>query len=287
MLATGAEADPARVAADRLGEPDAVYAVSPGRFWAKFALGTGLLVYGAVANTLAWQFGFWRLDHLTLLFVFAPMVTGFSLLRHLYSTRGLRVLVYPTGLFRVHRGAATAFPWDDLAAVGLRSEVAAPVVLSQAGAVTDAWFAPKTPVFRIGTAGLTLLRADGISATLSPALADYDELAELAQRATFRHLWPGVWSHLKAGGAVGLGGFTVDPEGVWVGNRGVPWGDRPEVKVGNKILTVSGQKKRVAIELEGVPNPHLLIGLIEAVRLSGPPRAVAGDGPDGAAGRTG
>ena len=275
-------ADPAEVAIERLGEPDAVYAVSTGRFWAKFATGAALVVYGVAANIVAALFGFWNIDHISLLLVFAPMVTGFSLLRHLYATRGLRVLVYPTGFLRVHRDEATAFPWDDLAAVGLRAESAAPVTLTQGSRVTDAWFALNSPVFRIGNAGVILIRYDGASASFSPALADYDELAERAQRATFRHLFPEVWSHLKSGGAVGLGGFTVDPEGIWVGNRNVPWANRPEVKVVGKRLNVAGGRKKVSLDLEGVPNPHLLIGLIEAVRLEGLPTpansvAVAGD----------
>ena len=276
-------ADPVEVAFDRLGEPDAVYSVSPGRFWAKFATGFALLLYGVLANVIAVQFGVWRIDHVTLLLVFAPMVTGFSLLRHLHANRGLKVLVYPTGFLRLHRGEATAFPWDDLAAVGLRSDAAAPVTLSQGSEVTDAWFALKSPVFRVSSSGVTLMRHDGAVASFSPALADYDELAERAQRSTFRHLWPGVWSHWRAGGAVGLGGFTVDGEGVWVGNRGVPWGDNPEVKVVGKTLLVAGGRKKVSLELEGVPNPHLLAGLVEAVRLNGPPRGVSESArPEGA-----
>ncbi len=261
--------DATTVARDRLGDPEAVYRVSPGRFFLKFALGMGLVVYGAVANALAWEFGWWRVDHVTILVLFAPPLTGLSLLRHLYATRGLRVLVYPAGLFRVQQSAAEAYPWDEVAAVGIKSDHGAAVVLTDDGRVTDCWLTVSSPVFRIGNAGVTIVRADGVSATLSPALAGYDELAERVQRATFRLLWPDAWDRFRAGEPLGFGPLTADAAGVWVGNRGVAWDDGPEVRVAGKNLIIAGRKKKVAADLDAVPNPHVLAGLVEAMRLLG------------------
>ena len=40
---------------EELGEPDALFSVSPKRFWAKFGLGVLLLAYGVAANIVAWD----------------------------------------------------------------------------------------------------------------------------------------------------------------------------------------------------------------------------------------
>lgn len=275
-------ADPAAVAADRLGDPDALYAVSPGRFWTKLGLGLLLVAYGFAAVGLMWAFNFWRFDHYIILLIVAPPLTGVSLLRHLHATRGLRVLVYPTGLLRVQRADAEAYPWDDVAAVGLRAEQGVPMSLASGGTVTDAWLAVPSPLFRITTAGLTVVRSDGVTAALTPALADYPDLAERVQRATFRVLWPGVWDHFRAGGGVAFGAVLADPTGLTVDDSTVPWEDGPTLKVSGKNLVVAGKRKKLTRELAEVVNPHLLVGLVEAVRLNGPPEVPPG--PAGPAG---
>ena len=265
--------DPAAIAADRLGDPDAVYAVSPGRFWAKVTAAAALIGWGAVGNAVAWQFGFWRLDHVTLLVFFAPAFTGVSLLRHLYVTRGLRVLCYPTGLLKVQGGAVEAYPWDEVAAVAVAADQGVPVVVSAGGDVTDAWVAVEPPVFRVAGAGVTVHRADGMTATLSPTLAGYADLAERVQRATFRVLWPAVRDHFAAGAPVGFGPVACDRDGVWAGNRGVAWADLDAVKVTAKALQLHGRKKKLVVPLDELPNPHVLAGLVEWVRLNGVPAA--------------
>ena len=92
-----------------------------------------------------------------------------------------------------------------------------------------------------------------------------------------------MWDRFRAGEPVGFGPLTTDAAGVWAGNRGVSWDDNPEVKVAGKNLLVSGRKKKVAADLEGVVNPHVLAALVEAVRLFGAPapREDADDPPAG------
>jgi len=278
-------ADAAAVAADRLGAPETVYAVSPGRFWTKLGLGLLLVAYGFVAIGLMWAFNVWKFEHYVILIVAGPPLAGVSLLRHLYATRGLRVLVYPTGLLRVQRADAEAYPWADVAAVGVRAEQGVPMTLASGGTVTDAWLAVASPVFRITSAGLTVVRTDGVTAHLTPALADYPDLAERLQRATFRVLWPDVWDHFRAGGGVAFGALRADPTGLSVGGKTIPWADGPRLKVTGKNLVVAGRHKKLTQELSEVVNPHLFVGLVEAVRLNGPPAVEHGpttsDGPAG------
>src|SRR5215467_740593 len=103
-------------AVTELGEPEALFRISSGRFLAKLALGVLLLIYGLVANYLWWIHpqGPGTFGHFEILFLLVPPVSGASLLLHMYRNRGLYVLVYPTGLLRLRRGEVDSFPWREI-----------------------------------------------------------------------------------------------------------------------------------------------------------------------------
>ena len=103
-----------------LGEPEALFRISHGRFLAKLTLGVLLVVYGLVANYLWWVHGPATFGHLEVLFLILPPLSGVSLLLHMYRHRGLFVLIYPSGLLRLRRGEVDSFPWHEVESVRLR-----------------------------------------------------------------------------------------------------------------------------------------------------------------------
>lgn len=261
--------DPLEFTRDRLGEPEATFRVGAGRFWAKFALGAALLAYGVVANALAWRWGVWGVDHVTLLVLFAPPVTGLSILRQLAASRGLAYLVYPAGLVRVRGRELTAFAWGDLAELTVRAEQAAAVVVTEAGRVTDCRLIVSAPALRLGSAAVTLRRADGEVAEVTAAVADYPALVEEVTSRTFAAEWPRLLAELAAGGSRAFGPWLALPEGLRTESAVVPWGELKLGRVADRILTV----ERVGVRpvtwqalLESIPSPHLLIALFAAAQ---------------------
>ncbi|HVK10360.1 MAG TPA: hypothetical protein VM597_16455, partial [Gemmataceae bacterium] len=174
-----------------LGDPDAVFRVGAGRVWAKLAVAAGLVLYGVVANYLWWVHGPARFDHLVLMVLFVPPLTGLSLLGHLYRTRGLCVLAYPTGLLRLQRGEVESYPWDEVEEVRIKTDKGTFVLMrDEAGEVQAGWLEVEPPTFQIWNAHLTVRRADGTTAKLTPAVSAYPDLVAHVQRETFRALWP-------------------------------------------------------------------------------------------------
>jgi hypothetical protein len=262
--------DPLAVVAAELGDPDAVYAVSPARFWLKFGTAAGLLGYGLAANYLWWFLGPARFDHLVLLVLFGPPVWGLSILRHLAKARGLHVLVYPAGLLRVQGSEVESYPWAETDEVRVRSDHGeATFDRDTDGRMTACWVAVEPPLLKFWDAGLTMSRQDGAEATFTPALADYPALAERVQRGTFAARWPELLGRLRAGETVEFGAFEVSPDGVGFGKQWLPWSDVSGTELGQKNLVVKRRGKWLpwaATELAGVPNPHLLLAAVEEMR---------------------
>src|SRR5262245_46789581 len=103
-------------AVTELGEPEALFRISRGRFLAKLSFGVLLLVLGLVANYLWWFRGPAKMDLIFHLLYILPL-SGAALLLHMYRNRGLFVLVYPTGLLRLRRGEVDSFPWNEVESV--------------------------------------------------------------------------------------------------------------------------------------------------------------------------
>ncbi len=270
--------NPLELASDRLGPPDAVHHVSPGRFAAKVAVGLGLVLYGVVANYLWWGPGPARFDHLALAVLFAPPLSGVSLLWHVLRTRGLHVLVYPTGLLRVRGGEVESYPWAEVEEVRVRADAAEVATeADDAGGVTACWLVVEPPHFQIWKAGVTLRRADGAAVTLTPALADYAALAERVMRATFAEQWPAAWATYRAGGTVRFGEFAVGRAGLTFRDQPtLPWSEVKSVSVSQKMVSVTrpaGWVPWAVLDLHDVPNPHVMFALVAEARRAGGPEA--------------
>ncbi len=263
-------ADPIARAADALGDPAATFTVSPARLRGRVAIAGLLIVYGFVANYFWWTVGPARFEHIVLVILFGPPVTGLSMLRHVARARGLTVLAYPTGVLRVQGTEVESYPWDEIETVRIRAVAAEPrIERGGNGEVSAAWLAVEPPVLRVWDAGVTVVRTDGTEATFGPALGDYPDLAERVQRGTFAALWPDVWERYRAGEPLAFGPFLASWAGLQFGKLMLPWADVAEVAVSQKNLSVKRAKKWLpwaVVELGDVPNPHVFVGLIAAAR---------------------
>lgn len=258
-----------------LGAPEAMFRVSRGRFLAKLALGLALVGYGVVANYLWWFEGPGDVSHVWILFLVVPPITGASLLLHMYRHRGLYVLVYPTGLLRLRRGEVVSFPWGEVESVRLslqRSE-GPEFARDPDGAVLACWLPVDVPTFKLGEAGVTVARGDGVAAHFGPALTDYDQLAEEIQKRTFAALWPQTWARFRDGERLAFGELEAGRAGLRHSGKLLRWRDVKEVVVSQGKLSVKQSGKWLPwalIDVGSVPNPHLLFALADEARRAHP-----------------
>jgi hypothetical protein len=277
-------------AVTELGDPDVLFRVSPARFTAKLTLGGVLLTFGIVANYFYWvhgpaQFGHWQM----VILFFLPM-TGAALLWHMYRNRGLHVLVYPTGLLRLRRGEIDSFPWREVDQIRLSVDRTGAVAVArdEAGNPTGCCLPADAPAFKLWNAGLTVSRADGVSAHFGPALTDYPRLAEEVQQRTFAVLWPAVWGRFASGHAVAFDDLELSPAGVRSAQNFLPWKDVKEITAAQKkvcIRQVGKWRPWYLKDAAAVPNPHVLFALVEEARRRfashapppSQPHAAAGD----------
>lgn len=259
-----------------LGDPDALFRVSRGRFLAKLVLGILLVALGLAFNYLWWVRGPGRPDHFALVVLIGLPVSGTSLLLHMYRNRGLYVLIYPNGLLRLRRGEVDSFPWAEIDHIRLKVQRATPEVSTGPdGEPTGCWLPVEVPTFKLGDAGLHLCRVDGTEVAFGPALTDYLALAEEVQKRTFAALWPATRARLRAGEPVTFGEVEVTPAGLRYAGALLRWRDLKEVTVAQGKLSVKQSGKWLPwalVDVFALPNPHVLIALIaEARRLRGLP----------------
>jgi hypothetical protein len=284
----GADDYRARAVAE-LGDPDRVFQVGARWLRAKLLVGLGLIVYGVVANYAWWVHGPRNFHHLVLHLLIWPPALGVALLVHLYRHRGLVVLIYPAGLLRMRRDEVDSFPWAEVAAVRLKVQKAdaAVVVRGPGGEPVAAWLPAEVPAVQVWTAGLTLVRADGVEAHFGPALGGYDDLAREVQARTFGRLWADAWGRFRAGEAVEFGDLTASPAGLRHNGKLLRWAEVKEVAVvGGKLLVKQAGKWlgwAAVKDVTDVPNPHVLFVLVEEARkLAAPvPEPVPGEADEG------
>ena len=172
-----------------LGEPDALFRISRGRFLAKLArrhpparlrrrrqlplVGPRPGQRSATSSCSCCS---------------SSRSPGSALLWHMYRQRGLFVLVYPTGLLRLRRGEVDSFPWREVDHVRLKVQRTAGATITRGddGAPVACWLPAEVPTFQLWNAGLSVAREDGVEAHFGPALTDYDLLAEEVQKRIVR-----------------------------------------------------------------------------------------------------
>ncbi|MCE9564962.1 MAG: hypothetical protein K8U57_23250 [Planctomycetes bacterium] len=253
-----------------LGDPEALFRISRGRFIAKLTLGVLLLVYGVIANYLWWvegvgNFGF---GHIELLLLIVLPLSGGTLLIHMYRERGLYVLIYPTGLLRLRRGEVDSFPWKEVDHVQMNVQRAAEAEIDRGidGEITACWLPAEVPTFQLWKAGLTITREDGVTVHFGPALTDYDLLAEEVQKRTFQSIWPLVWAGFLDGKTIAFGDIEATPGGLRYSGKFLPWRDLKEITIAQGKLSIKQGGKWlpwVLLDVNGVPNPHILFALVE------------------------
>ncbi|MBA4065075.1 MAG: hypothetical protein C0501_15440 [Isosphaera sp.] len=251
-----------------LGDPDALFRVSPGRLLAKLAVGLLLVLGGLVANYLWWVHprGPGTFGHVELFLLIVVPLSGAALLFHMYRERGLYVLLYPTGLLRLRRGEVDSLPWAEVDHVLVKVQRAAGADLDREpdGSPAGCWLPPEVPTFQLWNGGLTVVREDGVSVHLGPALTDFALLAEEVQRRTFAHLWPPVWARFQDGFPVMFGELEASRAGLRHGGKFLPWGEVKELTVAQGKLSVKQGGKWlpwVLVDVSAVPNPHVLFAL--------------------------
>ena len=263
-------------AVTELGEPEALFRISGGRFLAKLGLGVLLLVLGGVANYLWWVPGPARFDHFIFHLLYLLPLSGAALLVYMYRNRGLLVLVYPSGLLRLRRGEVDSFPWGEVERVQLRVQRAEAEFDRDAdGATVACWLRGDVPTFKLGEAGVTLARGDGVEAHFGPALSDYDVLAAEVQKRTFAVLWPGVRARFRAGDRIDFGGVEADTAGLRHNGKLLPWRELKELSVAQGRLSVKQVGKWLPwalVDVGDIPNPHVLFALADEARRRHPPR---------------
>jgi hypothetical protein len=255
-----------------LGEPDAAYG---SRNAGKYALALGLLAASALGHAAWWTFGPAKFSGVIAKLLFLPPVLAVALLWHLYRTRGLHVLLYPTGLLRFQRGEVESYPWAEISSLNLTADQGnIELARGPDGRTSSCWIEVEPPVFQIWSAGLSLTRQDGETARLTPAVAGYADLVVRVQRITFALRWPDVLGRFRSGLAVEFGPFAVSPAGLLSGKNLLSWPDLAEIAVKNKHVTVKRRGKWLAWashELEQVPNPHLFLALVHEARRAAVP----------------
>ncbi|MBX9627741.1 MAG: hypothetical protein K2X82_28335 [Gemmataceae bacterium] len=277
--AAGADDHRTRAVAE-LGEPDRVFQVGAGWLRAKLLVGVGLVVYGVVANYAWWVHGPQNFHHFVLHLLIWPPALGVGLLVHMFRQRGLVVLVYPAGLLRLRRGEVDSFPWAEVTAVRLKVQKAetAVVVRGPDGEPVSAWLPAEVPAVQMWTAGLTVVRADGVEAHFGPAIGSYDGLAREVQVRTFGRLWADAWGRFRAGEAVAFGDLSAAPAGLRHGGKLLRWAEVKEVSVAGGKLVVKQAGKWLGWatlkDVSDLPNPHVLFALVEEARKRAAPAPV-------------
>ncbi|HEY2785257.1 MAG TPA: DUF6585 family protein [Fimbriiglobus sp.] len=259
--------DGVALARDRLGEPAASYGVSPVLFWGKLALGLALILGGLTGTILWFTLGPGTVGHWEFHLMFWPPFLGVMLLVHLIRHRGVKVLLFPTGVLHLRPGHVDSFPWEEITRVTIRAGAGTAVVDKDAnGTIRSAWITVPTTVVQVWNSWTQLTRADNVQAKLTTVLAGYPDLAKEIQRETFAHLWPPVRDAFAAGESVPFGPFSLSAEGLasTVGKKKLAWQDVKKITPSQKMLSIEKKGKWIpwmAVTLEQIPNPHLFFAL--------------------------
>ena len=261
------EDDPIERCIATLGEPDAHYSINPAGTRTKFILGCCLFVGGLAAIYLFFAIFPAQFGGVLAKLLFVPPGVGVILLYHLIRTRGLHVLVYPSGVFRFQRGAYESYPWAEIDEVRLKGE--APninVVKDDAGTVAHGLIELIVPRFTIWNAQIILKRKDNVTCKLTAVLENFDELAETVQIETFLYLWPTAWESFKNGKSVNFGILDIDQTGISKGKKSVAWAEVKSIRIENKMLMIRRNRKWKSVwgafELSTILNPHVLFALL-------------------------
>ena len=131
------------------------------------------------------------------------------------------------------------------------------------------WLPADVPTFKLGDAGVTVVRTDGVDVHFGPALSEYAALAEDVQKRTFATLWPGVRDRFRDGERIVFGEVEADAAGLRHGGKLLAWREVKELAVAQGKLCIKQTGKWLPwalVSVGEVPNPHLLFALADDAR---------------------
>jgi hypothetical protein len=192
----------------------------------------------------------------------------------MYRQRGLAILIYPTGLLRVHRDEIDSFPWDEVEQIRVKVRRASEAEITRdfEGNLVSCWLEADVPLFQLWNAGLSLERTDGVEAPFSAVLTDYKQLAEQVQKRTFALLWPRVWERFLTGVPILFGDLELSHKGIQFAGKYIRWKDVKEFTVLQGKLRIKQEGKWfpvIIVDVFAIPNPHVFFALAtEAQRVA-------------------
>jgi hypothetical protein len=188
-------------------------------------------------------------QHELLLLGLALVLSGVMLVVRALRNRGLRVLVFPEGLVRVHRGEAQALCWEEIDQVlWQKSEGVHWAARAWRGGVT-----------------LSLQAADGRRMKFDDSLPRLAQLAQIVRQQTLPFLWTKARTVYEAGHALDFGKLRISQRGLSNGKETLPWSLVQKVKSNGAELSIYKKGKRAHyfdFTLSDIPNFHVLQALL-------------------------
>jgi hypothetical protein len=260
---------------ERLGEPTASFRVRG--IFLQLAIGSLMILAGlalliSLAVNIRWAKG-GDFHHLYLL-VLMPVMGG-AAIWHALRSRGLHVLVYPTGVLRVDRREVKSCLWAELDRVTFTPKTGAEVELRRGpGRVIEAVFLKvPQPWLMTWKSKLTLHRRDGTDVECSAQLKRYGEFVRLVQEETFVRTWPAACATFASGGDVAFGDIRLNTAGIATPTGLLPWGDVKKVSIAAAMLQIFSKRKWLPwytqAGADSLPNLHVMLALV-AVNLAEP-----------------
>ncbi len=271
---------------DQLGEPDAIYRASVRKMTTRVIFGIlGLLftlfflvmfISETIPLPAARMIKAWAL--LILGGIGIPLASIASI-NFALASKGMWVLVYPSGLFIRRKKEVVALPWDELSVVQFENfpdsikleiwyntpDATRAYSAEERLELVDAAFFEMKKASTMGSS-LTLVRGDAKGANLSNILIKFPELSKTIQIETFRRWYPNVLERLREGGAIMFGVFSVTLAGITNGTKFLSWADFGTLKRKQKIYIINQKKKWGAwakISAVTIPNWHLFEALTQ------------------------
>lgn len=243
----------------QLGEPTAEFAVRGLGFLRHLVLAPLLIVAGLALEIIL--IGVLHVhQHELLLLGVVLVLSGVMLVVRAFRNRGLRVLVFPEGLVRFHRGQAQAFCWEEINLVWQKKS-------SDAHWVGRAWQGALT---------LTVQTVDGRRMSFDDSLPRLAELDQIIRRETLPYIWPQTRAPFDAGQTLTFGKLALNRQGLSYGKETFRWSDLQKVKIDGAQLFIYKKGKWMHsrnITVSEIPNFHVLLSLIEQmVRVEKSPK---------------
>src|SRR5438128_1316808 len=190
----------------QLGEPTAEFAVRGAGLMRKLVLAPMLIGAGLTLEILL--IGVLHVhDYHFLILGMVLVLSGITLVVRALRNRGLRVVVFPEGLVRLHRGEAQALCWEEIDQVWQKKNEGTHWVMR-------AWR---------GILTLKVQTADGRRLTFDDSLPRLAELAQIICRETFPFLWPPAQDACESGKTLDFGKLRISRQGLSQGKETLPW----------------------------------------------------------------